>query len=162
MDRYDVRRLQKAAREKDTKYLFEWATDLERRYRAQLTRMYDEAYDRTLADGIETILVAVVYTLYFSEETQLRDGAMQSFMEDMLATLDCYRTGEYSPTEFKEQLASAGVQLDLDYDYTAVYKDKLKELDDKIKEYDELCEQLRKRMVEDEQQQYKETIKTKV
>ena len=87
---------------------------------------------------------------------------MQSFMEDMLATLDCYRTGEYSPNEFKEQLQSAGVQLDLDYDYTSVYKDKMQELNDKIKEYDELCVQLKQRMVENEQQQYKETIKTKV
>lgn len=150
MDRYDVRRLQKAAREKDIKYLFEWGQDIERRLRLEFNRKYDEAYDKTLGQGIETILVAVAYTLYFSEETQLRDGAMQSFMEDMLATLDGYRTGEYSPDEYREQLQSAGVQLDLDYDYTSVYKEKLQELDAKIKEYDEINEQLRKRLIEDE------------
>ena len=62
-------------------------------------------------------------------------------MSDFLATLECYRKGEYKAEEFVKQLKEDGIELD-PYDYTSVYKEKQEELDKLMKEYVEKLDNL--------------------
>lgn len=121
INRNEVRRLEKAAREKDKKHLVEWADSLEERIYQDLQRQLEARYSLELANSVDTIMVAVAYALYFSEENSINRDNIADFMEDLFVTIDLYRTGEYKPEDYAEQLKSVGVTLDR-YDYDKIYK----------------------------------------
>lgn len=121
INRNEIRRLEKAAREKDKKHLLEWADRLEQQISQDLKRQLDIIYSLELANSVDTIMVAVAYALYFSEETKIDKNDIADFMGDLFVTIDLYRTGEYKPQDYEEQLKSVGITLDR-YDYDRIYK----------------------------------------
>ena len=121
INRNEIRRLEKAAREKDKKHLMEWADKLEGQIAQDLRRQIEATYNEELGNAIDNILIAVVYALYFSEETMIEKEAIPDFMEDLFVTIDLFRTGEYTPQEYKDILKEYGVTID-EYDYDGPYK----------------------------------------
>lgn len=113
INRNEIRRLEKAAREKDKKYLVEWAYQ----YDNQMRLEYDRAYREEIDNSINTFLTAVAYTAHFSEETHLGKKKLPQFMEDLFVTVNMFRTGEYTPEEYREELEKNGIYQD-SYDYT--------------------------------------------
>lgn len=137
LNRNEIRRLEKAAREKDKKHLLEWA----RRFEDSIRRIFEKEYQDEIQTGIDNFMIAVAYTLYFSEETVIKDKKdVGEFMSDLFSTLDLYRTGEYNPQEYKDILNKVGVFFD-EYDYSKLYKNKLDKLDRLIKKYEDLIQQ---------------------
>lgn len=116
MDRNEVRRLQKAARDNNKLALGEWATKFENGIRREFEREYEKAFQAELAASIDNFLTATAYTALFSEETHLDKDTLPSFMEDLFVTIDMFRTGEYSPEEYKNALKENGVEVE-DYSY---------------------------------------------
>lgn len=116
MDRNEVRRLQKAARDNNKLALGEWATKFENGIRREFEREYEKAFQAELAASIDNFLTATAYTALFSEETHLNKDTLPSFMEDLFVTIDMFRTGEYSPEEYKNALKENGVEVE-DYSY---------------------------------------------
>ena len=112
LNRNELRRLEKAAREKDKKHLAEWATQ----YDNQIRLEYDKAYYEEINHSINVFLTAIAFTAHFSEETQLGNDKLPSFMEDLFASIDMFRTGEYRPEEYQKELEKNGVYQEL-YDY---------------------------------------------
>lgn len=116
MDRNEVRRLQKAARDNNKLALGEWATKFENGIRREFEREYEKAFQAELAASIDNFLTATAYTALFSEETHLDKDTLPSFMEDLFVTIDMFRTGEYYPEEYKNALKENGVEVE-DYSY---------------------------------------------
>lgn len=137
LNRNEIRRLEKAAREKDKKHLLEWA----RRFEDSIRRIFEKEYQAEIQTSVDNFMIAVAYTLYFSEETVIKDKKdVGEFMSDLFSTLDLYRTGEYNPQEYKDILNKVGVFFD-EYDYSKLYKNKLDKLDKLIKKYEDLIQQ---------------------
>lgn len=113
MNRNDLRRLEKAAREKDKKYLAQWADDFENQLRYLMRKEYEARYQDEIESSIENFLLATAYTAVFSESTNLlKSGNLPDFMEDLFVTIDLFRTGEYKPKEYEEVLKENGFEMD--------------------------------------------------
>lgn len=134
INRNEIRRLEKAAREKDKRHLVEWADSLEQQISQDIRRQLDRLYELELANSVDTIMVAVAYALYFSEETSLDRDNIADFMGDLFVTIDLYRTGEYRPEDYENQLKSVGVTLDR-YDYDRIYKQHINSMDPDLVQY---------------------------
>lgn len=112
LNRNELRRLEKAAREKDKRHLVDWAIQ----YDNQIRLEYEKAYQEELNHSINTFLTAVAYTAHFSEETKLGKKKLPEFMDDLFVAIDMFRTGEYKPEEYREELEKNGIYPDK-YDY---------------------------------------------
>lgn len=109
LNRNEIRRLEKAAREKDKKHLFEWTIQFENQVAEMLRKEYEQAYQDELASSVDTFLIAVAYTAKFSETTNLNKDTLPEFMNDLLVTVDMFSTGEYKPEEYRKILADNGI-----------------------------------------------------
>lgn len=109
MDRNEIRRLQKAARDNNKLALGTWAAQFETSLRSELEREYEKSYKEEIADSIDNFLLAVAYTCHFSEDTKLDADTLPDFMEDLFVTINMFRLGEYKPEDYKEELEKCGI-----------------------------------------------------
>lgn len=93
-----------------------------------LRKEFENKYQEELTCSIDCFITAIAYTLHFSEETHFGQKRLSSFIEDMLVTVDMFRTGEYKPEEYEEELKKAGIKIN-SYDYSRIYKQRLKEME---------------------------------
>ena len=63
MDRFELRRLEKAAREKDKRHLIDWAKQYEDQIEANLRKEYEKVYQEEIQNSIDNFVVALSYTL---------------------------------------------------------------------------------------------------
>ena len=131
LNRNELRRLEKAAREKDKKHLMDWAVQLEAQIASQLKRTMEQNYQTEIQNSIENLLTATAYALLFSEETVLNKDSLGDFMADLFTTIDMFRTGEYTPDEYRDIISKEGVELDK-YDSDQIYKKYLNILDTEL------------------------------
>lgn len=141
MNRDELRRLQKAARDNNKTKLAEWADMYERQVALSVEKHYEKCYKEITQTTVDNFITAVAYTLVFSEETQLNIDTLPSFMSDMMATIDMYRTGEYKPEEYVNILKENGIVIDC-YDYSRLYKDHIARLESSRNKYEEKCNEL--------------------
>jgi len=141
LSREEIRRLQKAARDKNIIKLAEWGDQFEQSISTLLKIHYDKTYNRYLDDSFQNLLIALLYSLYYSEETVCTKENINDFMADFLSTIECFRTGEYKPDDFVKQLEADGITVDK-YDYTSVYKEKQEQLTNLMKEYQQKLDNL--------------------
>lgn len=137
MNRDEIRRLQKAARDKDMNKLKDWALQYESQVYEILRKEYEKAYKAELQDSIDNLFVALSYTLYFSEELNMPKENIADFMSDLYSTIDLFRTGEYKPSDYTEALKEEGVHINETYEYDRLYKEKQQKLDNLIKVYED-------------------------
>lgn len=130
----DIRRLEKAARDKNRQKLVDWMQRYENYLLNIIQREYDKSYQDEVASSVQNALTAVAYTAYFSEENYIDKNNIADFMADLFVTLDMYRTGEYTPQEYKSILEKSGIYLD-DYDYNGPYKKFLEDMDVELVKY---------------------------
>lgn len=134
VNRNELRRLEKAAREKDKQKLVEWLEQFEAQLMSIFNTDFEKSYKDQVQNSIDNLMIAVAYTLHFSDETHLGSKKLPNFMEDLFVTLDMFRTGEYTPEEYEEELKKCGVQLTT-YDYNRIYKKFLNIYDTDLVEY---------------------------
>lgn len=134
MNRDERRRLEKAVKDKNPNKLIEWSLQYENQVKEELRREYEKTYREEINDSVNNFLIAVLYTLHFSEETTIKNENIPEFMCDLYSTVDMFRTGEYKPEEYEEILNRDGVFLDK-FDYCKLYKEKLEKLDKLRDEY---------------------------
>ena len=116
LDRNEIRRLEKAAKDKNKIKLAEWASQFEDSVRRELDGRYKKYYEDAMSEGIDNFLISIAYTVRFSETTHLSKKKLPEFMQDLFVTVDMYRRGEYTPIEYKTILEESGVFFD-DYQY---------------------------------------------
>lgn len=141
VNRNEIRRLQKAAREANTKHLREWMEAYENRLCEMYRQDYNKAYEEEVQLAIENFITAIAYTLHFSEETDFNKEKMLSFMDDLMTTVDLFKTGEYKPQDYKDELAKDGIIIQ-EYNYWKEFKHKQEKLDELIKEYEQKLKEL--------------------
>lgn len=134
INRNELRRLEKAAREKDKSKLADWIKNFENYIDNNFRRDYMKAFQEELNHSIENIFTAVVYTLYYSEENYIDKNNLADFMADLFVSLDMFRTGEYTPEEYKDQLAEERVTI-ANYDSDMIYKKYLNIFDSDLVTY---------------------------
>jgi uncharacterized protein YnzC (UPF0291/DUF896 family) len=108
--REEIRRLEKAAKDKNKQKLLDWAIS----YDDQLRKEYDKAFKDELKDSIDNFCTAIAYTARFSETSHLSKKKIPEFMEDLFSTIDMFRLGEYLPKEYEEELLKCGIK-DINY-----------------------------------------------
>lgn len=101
----------------------------------QLRKEFEKNYTDELQCSIDNFITSIAYTLHFNESCKFGQKRLSDFMEDMLVTVDMFRTGEYKPQDYQEELKQAGIKINA-YDYSKLYKDHdamvRKEYDNKI------------------------------
>lgn len=112
MDKNEVRRLEKAARDKNKEKLFEWGNQFENQLRTELEKEYEAKYKKDLQNAIDIFSIAIAYTLHFSESIRMGAKRLPEFMEDLYVTVDMFRTGEYNPDDYSEELKKCGIYLE--------------------------------------------------
>lgn len=117
VDRNEIRRLQKAAKDNNKLALGEWARQFEAQVRQELDKQYEEMYKQQLAESVDTFCIAIAYTVHFCEHTKLGKARLPEFMEDLFVTVDMFSRGEYNPLDYKEELERCGIHFD-DYQYS--------------------------------------------
>lgn len=107
VDRNELRRLERAAREKDKKHLLEWAEQFEN----QIRQEYENAFQKELGDAIDNFCIAIAYALRFSEKTKFGNKRIKEFMDDVFVTVDMFTKGEYSPEDYRQELIKSGITI---------------------------------------------------
>lgn len=121
VNREELRRLEKAAKDKNKGKLADWIRQFEQYLSSMIRRDYTKALDEEIINHYDNILTAVAYTAYFSEESYVDKKNIADFMADLFVTLDMFRTGEYTPQEYIDILKEDGVMID-NYDSNMIYK----------------------------------------
>ena len=108
MDKNELNRLEravdKANKKKNKQALYEWAFQLEQQLEEKLRVEYEEMFKQDLENCIDCFIIAIMYTLHFSEVTKLGPKRIKEVMEDITSTVDMFNSGEYSPEEYKKIL----------------------------------------------------------
>lgn len=107
VDMNEVRRLQLAAREKNISHLVDWLKQLD----SSIRQEYEKAFEKSLANAIDDYVVAIAYALRFSEKTKFGEKRIKEFLDDVFISIDMFRTGEYDPEEYKQQLIDSGINI---------------------------------------------------
>lgn len=105
LDKNEMRRLQKAAKDKNMNKLYDWASQLE----YQLSQQYEKVFEEELVDSLDNFILTIVYTLHFNESTRFGSKRIKSFMDDLLETIDMFKRGEAKPADYRKQLKEDGI-----------------------------------------------------
>ena len=87
----EIRRLEKAARDKDKNKLIEWGMQFENQIRDEYDKEYDRAFKEDFANVVDTFCLAITYTLHFNEKTKFGKERTINFLNDLLVTVDLIR-----------------------------------------------------------------------
>jgi len=112
MDRSEIRRLQKAARDNNKMALAEWGTQFEDSIRRELEAVFEKRYEAELIQSIDNLIIAICFTGVFSESTAWTKDNINEYMSDLFASLDMFRRGEYNVDDYIKQLKEYGIDLD--------------------------------------------------
>lgn len=116
VSRDELRRLEKAAREKDKAKLRDWAIQYEKSISSYIQDGYEKIYQRELANGFDILMLAVIYTLFNDDYIKIDADKIELFLDNFYKTIDGYRSGEYKPSDYLDKLEKAGIVLS-DYNY---------------------------------------------
>ena len=106
-DKNEIRRLEKAAREKDKQKLIDWGTKFEKR----IVDLYEEEYIKIIQETINNFMLIMIYALHFNEKTKFGKKRIDDFMEDFMATVKGFSTGEFNPQEYEDMLKEDNIVL---------------------------------------------------
>ena len=113
MDRSELRRLQRAAKDNNKMALYEWGNQFENQIRIELKNEFEKYYHCVLLDSIDNLLIALCFTAIFSEAVpELNADNFEEFMDDLFATINMFNTGEYNPIDYYKQLKENGIDID--------------------------------------------------
>lgn len=112
INRNEIRRLQKAARDNNKIALYEWASQFENQIKQELGLQYENIYKDYLSNAIDNFIIALAYTLTFSEEFTIGKDRVPDLLADLFVTIDMFRTEEYLPEDYKKQLIEEGIFID--------------------------------------------------
>lgn len=106
-DKNELRRLEKAAREKDKSKLVDWGKAFEKR----LIELYEKEYIEILGQSINNFMITMVFSLHFNEKTKFGKKRIDDFMEDFIEVINGFTSGEFKPEEYEEMLKEDNIIL---------------------------------------------------
>lgn len=146
--REDIRRLEKAAREKDKKHLKEFLAQYENQVADAYIKEMQRKYVKMTEDFADSFLTVLMYCATLSEDCKVDKDNIQGFIKDVNVTFEMLGKGEIGEEEMKKALSDEGVTLsDRIVDPFSLIRDELTRLDNLFTKYDDLIDQLHKGMV---------------
>lgn len=109
--RDDIRRLEKAAREKDKNHLRTFLAQYENQVADTYRLAYEKRFEEMTEDFSDTFLTVMMYCLIYSEETLINKDNIKGFIEDVNVSYTMLGKGELKEVELKDQLIKDGVSL---------------------------------------------------
>ena len=106
-DKNELRRLEKAAREKDKSKLVDWGKAFEKR----LIELYEKEYIEIVGQSINNCMITMVFSLHFNEKTKFGKKRIDDFMEDFIEVINGFTSGEFKPEEYEEMLKEDNIIL---------------------------------------------------
>lgn len=82
-----------------------YAMELERKIRIKC----EEDYQREVLKSVGNFLIAIQYALHFNENTKFGNEEVNDFMEDLLVTVEGFKNGEFSPSDYEKALEEEGI-----------------------------------------------------
>jgi len=117
MDKEEFKRLQraeaKAFKRKSKEALYDWGIQLEKTIIDKLNIEYRKQYRNQLNTSINHFIIAIAYTLHFSEETAFDNAKINELLKDVKATVEMFGNKEYSPAEYIKELEKDGIFLEI-------------------------------------------------
>lgn len=104
-DRNELRRLEKAARDKNKNKLIEWGTAFEKR----IIELYEKEYIKILQDSINNYMLTMIFSLHFNEKTKFGKKRIDDFMEDFVEVVKGFSNEEFKVQEYEEMLNKDGI-----------------------------------------------------
>lgn len=106
-NRSELKRLERALKDKNRHKLAEWAGQFEE----TISKRYEKHFEKQLGNMVDVILLTIVYTLHFNESTKFGNKRIKGFVDDLLATVDNFNTGAYDPEQYRKQLEDDGIKV---------------------------------------------------
>lgn len=116
VNRDDIRRLEKAAKDKDKRKLMDWASAFEFAISSEIYREYDKAFKDQLANSLDLFILTFMYTLATDGNVTIKKNKAEYLLDTLMKNFDKFRTEEYKPEDYLGRLKSLGVNL-IDYRY---------------------------------------------
>ena len=117
MDKEEFKRLQraeaKAFKRKSKEALYDWGIQFEKTIIDKLNIEYRKQYRNQLNTSINHFIIAIAYTLHFSEETAFDNAKINELLKDVKATVEMFGNQEYSPAEYIKELEKDGIFLEI-------------------------------------------------
>ena len=104
-DRNELRRLEKASRDKNKNKLIEWGTAFEKR----VIELYEKEYIKILKDSINNYMLIMIFSLHFNEKTKFGKKRIDDFMEDFVEVAKGFSKGEFNVQEYEKMLNEDGI-----------------------------------------------------
>jgi len=111
-DKNELRRLEKAAKDKNKTKVAEWGKDFERRLSTEFNKKYRDKYINELKERLKDLDVAVMFALHFNENTKFGNKRLKDFMDDLAATMRGFYKDDFDRAEYKKMLEDDGINLD--------------------------------------------------
>ena len=117
MDKEEFKRLQRAEaktfKRKSKEALYDWGIQFEKTIIDKLNIEYRKQYRNQLNTSINHFIIAIAYTLHFSEETAFDNAKINELLKDVKATVEMFGNQEYSPAEYIKELEKDGIFLEI-------------------------------------------------
>lgn len=107
INKEEIKRLERAVKDKNKTKIADWAKQFE----CQICQEYENWYKEQLGESIDNFILTIVYSLKFSSLTNFGSKRIDSFMKDLLETIDMFRRGEANPEDYKKQLKECGINV---------------------------------------------------
>lgn len=88
-----------------------------------LRKEFNDNYKDELDSSVQNFITAIAYTLHYNEDISLKNDELASFMDDLYVSVELFRTGEYNPEDYREELREDGIEI-AKYDYDRLYREK--------------------------------------
>ena len=119
LSREDYRRIKGYSKEEMTRWLDYHDNILYNLLRKE----FENKYQEEIENSVSNFMIAVWYTLHYNEDVHLDHDELGSFMDDLYASVDMFRKGEYKPEEYKQQMEEDGIVF-VPCDYSKIFREK--------------------------------------
>ena len=116
LSREEYRRMKGYSKEEMERYLQLYYNSMYNTLRKE----FNDNYKDELDSSVQNFITAIAYTLHYNEDINLKNDELASFMDDLYVSVELFRTGEYNPEDYREQLREDGIEI-AKYDYDRLY-----------------------------------------
>ena len=103
-DRNELNRLERALKDKNKLKIAEWGMQFENTIKQKYEEIFKEELEKQVKQAIERYMIMIVFTLHFNEKLNFDGNTIRDFMQDVMAGVDGFSSGEYSLEEYKQML----------------------------------------------------------
>ena len=133
-NRNEIRRLEKAARDKNKNKLIDWMDSFGSQISSFYYSLYNDKFSKELANSLDTIILTIIYTLYTSKYIRVKPNDLDIILDELYKNIDSFRTGRYKLEDYEQILKKSGIDLQgciykqrLQSIISVIYEDKYKE-----------------------------------